>query len=36
VQYAAGLALAIERGWLELRDSGTFVKFGQAGADLFA
>lgn len=25
--YAAGLALAIERGWLELDRSGTFVKF---------
>ena len=35
-EYAAGLALAIERGWLELHDSGTFVRFGQAGADLFA
>jgi hypothetical protein len=35
-EYAAGLALAIERGWLELHGSGTFVKFTQAGADLFA
>ena len=23
-EYAAGLALTIERGWLELHDSGTF------------
>ena len=23
-EYAAGLALAVERGWLELHDSGTF------------
>jgi hypothetical protein len=35
-EYAAGLALAIERGWLELHDSGTFVRFTQSGADLFA
>ena len=32
----AGLDLAIERGWLVLHDSGTYVKFTQAGADLFA
>jgi hypothetical protein len=30
------LKLVIERGWLELQDSGTFVKFTAAGADLFA
>jgi len=35
-EYSAGLAFAIERGWLELDRSGTFVKFGQAGAELFA
>jgi hypothetical protein len=35
-EYAAGLALAIERGWLELHDSGTFVRLTQPGADLFA
>jgi hypothetical protein len=35
-EYAAGLAVAIERGWLVMRDSGNFVKFTQAGADLFA
>ena len=35
-EYSAGLALAIERGWLELHDSGTFVRFTQSGADLFA
>ena len=33
-EYAAGLA--IERGWLELHDSGTIVRFTQCGADLFA
>jgi hypothetical protein len=32
----AGLALAIERGRLELHDSGTFVLFTQSGVDLFA
>jgi len=26
-EYSAGLKLAIERGWLEIHDSGTFVKF---------
>jgi len=35
-EYAAGLALAIERGWLEIHDSGTFVRFTQAGTNLFA
>jgi hypothetical protein len=34
-EYPAGLNLAIERGWLELDRSGTFVKFTQAGAELF-
>jgi hypothetical protein len=36
VEYKAGLDLAIERGWLEIHESGTFVRFTQAGADLFA
>jgi len=35
-EYSAGLKLAIERGWLKIHDSGTFVKFTAAGADLFA
>ena len=35
-EYKAGLDLAIERGWLELDRSGTFVRFTQAGSDLFA
>ena len=35
-EYSAGLKLAIERGWLWMHDSGTHVKFAQAGADLFA
>ena len=32
----AGLDRAIASGWLVLHESGTFVKFTQAGADLFA
>ena len=35
-EYSAGLALAIERGWLTMHESGTFVKFTQDGADMFA
>jgi hypothetical protein len=35
-EYSAGLKLAIERGWLVMHESGTYVKFTQAGADLFA
>ena len=34
-EYSAGLKLAIERGWLVQYKSGTYVKFTQAGADLF-
>ena len=33
---ADGAAMAIERGWLVMHESGTFVRFTQAGADLFA
>jgi hypothetical protein len=32
----AGLERAISLGWLEIHDSGTFVKLTQSGADLFA
>ena len=35
-EYKAGLDLAITRGWLTIDRSGTFVKFTQAGAELFA
>jgi len=35
-EYSAGLELAISRGWRELHESGTYVKFTQAGAELFA
>jgi hypothetical protein len=34
-EYRAGLELAIARGWLELHDSGTYVRFTPAGAELF-
>ncbi len=35
-EYAAGLNHAISLGWLQLHESGTFVKLTQSGADLFA
>ena len=35
-EYSAGLKLAIERGWLQLHESGTYVKFTPVGAELFA
>lgn len=35
-EYSAGLAYAIERGWLTMHESGTFVRLNQAGSDLFA
>jgi hypothetical protein len=35
-EYGAGLKLAIARGWLWKHESGTYVKFTQAGAELFA
>ena len=35
-EYKAGLDLAVERCWLVLQESGTFVKFKQSGADLSA
>ena len=35
-EYKAGLDLAIERGWLVMHESGTFVRFTQGGAELFA
>jgi len=31
-EYSAGLALAIEGGWLTIHESGTFVRFTQSGA----
>jgi hypothetical protein len=35
-EYKAGLLRAIENGWLELHESGTYVRFTDAGAALFA
>ena len=35
-EYGAGIKLAIERGWLKMHESGTFVIFTPAGAELFA
>jgi hypothetical protein len=35
-EYRAGLDIAIARGWLKMHDSGTYVKFTAADADLFA
>jgi hypothetical protein len=35
-EYTAGLERAISLGWLEMHDSGTFVKLTQSGADRFA
>ena len=35
-EYTAGLDLAIARGWLWRHESGTFVTFTPAGAELFA
>jgi hypothetical protein len=35
-EYKAALDLAIARGWLWLHESGSYVKFTQAGAELFA
>jgi hypothetical protein len=32
-EYGAGLKLAIERGWLRLHESGTYVKFTEAGSN---
>jgi hypothetical protein len=35
-EYSAGLKFAIQRGRLQIHDSGTFVRFTIAGAELFA
>ena len=35
-EYTAGMTLAIERGLLWKHESGTYVKFTQAGAEMFA
>ena len=35
-EYGAGMKLAIERGWLWMHESGTYVKFTPTGAERFA
>ncbi len=35
-EYSAGLKYAIEHGWLEKHESGTYVKILHAGSDLLA
>jgi hypothetical protein len=35
-EYRAGLKFATESGWLEMHESGTYVKLTHAGAELFA
>ena len=35
-EYGAGMKLCMERGWLVMHESGTFVRFTPAGAELFA
>ena len=35
-EYGAGLELAIAKGWLWRHGSGVYVRFTQAGAELFA
>jgi hypothetical protein len=35
-EYGAGMKFAIGQGWLEMHESGTFVTFTPAGAELFA
>jgi hypothetical protein len=35
-EYGAGMKLAIKRGWLAMHESGTFVRFTPAVAELFA
>jgi hypothetical protein len=35
-EYGAGIKRAIEKGWLMMHESGIYLRFTQAGADLFA
>ena len=35
-EYKAGLDRAIEKGWLVMHERGTYLRFTQAGAELFA
>ena len=35
-EYKTGLDRAIAKGWLVMHESGTYLRFTQAGAELFA
>ena len=35
-EYRAGIKIAITKGWLIKHESGVYLKFTQAGADMFA
>jgi hypothetical protein len=35
-QFRAGIQAAVDKGWLVHHESGTYVKFTPAGAELFA
>jgi hypothetical protein len=35
-EYGAGLDAALAKGWLWKHESGTYIKFTQTGAELFA
>ena len=35
-QYRAGIQRSVDKGWLVRHESGTYVKFTPAGAELFA
>jgi hypothetical protein len=35
-EYGAGITRAIERGWIVMHESGTFVRFTSAGAEFIA
>jgi len=35
-EYRAGIDRALAKGWLVLHESGTYVKFTETGAALFA
>jgi hypothetical protein len=35
-EFRAGIQGAIDKGWLARHESGTYVKFTPAGAELFA
>ena len=35
-EHAAGIKVAVARGWLAMHESGIFVRFTPAGAELFA